>query len=131
MGLIKEFKEFALKGNVLDLAVAVIIGAEFGKIVNSLVKDVVMPPVGYIAGGMDFSEIKIPIAGSEKAAINIGLFINACISFAIIAFAVFMIVKVANAAKKRFMAEEAPVTPPTAEDILLLREIRDSLASRR
>lgn len=133
--MLKEFRDFAMRGNVVDLAVGVIIGAAFGAIVTSLVNDVIMPPVGYLIGGIDFSKIVIPIApekilpdGSVKPAVAIGIgkFINAVISFTIVAWVVFMIVKAMNALKSR---EEAAPAAPTAppEDILLLREIRDAL----
>lgn len=100
MGIIQEFKEFAVKGNVLDMAVGIIIGAEFGKIVNSLVADVIMPPIGLLIGGVDFKNIAIPLKtaddGKAIVAINIGSFINTAVTFTIIAFAVFMIVKAFN-----------------------------------
>lgn len=100
MGLVKEFREFAVKGNVLDMAVGIIIGAEFAKIVNSLVKDVIMPPIGLAIGGVDFQKISIPLKHNEDGtiavAIQIGQFLNTVISFTIIAFAVFMIVKAFN-----------------------------------
>lgn len=100
MGVLQEFKEFALKGNVLDMAVGIIIGAEFGKIVNSLVADVIMPPIGLAIGGVDFKNIKIPLktsdAGEVIVAMNVGSFINTVITFTIIAFSVFMLVKAFN-----------------------------------
>ena len=137
--MLKEFKEFALKGNVLDLAIGVVIGAAFGKIVDSLVKDLIMPIVGLLTGGVDFANLFAvmkqgstpgPYATVDAAAkagavtFNYGVFINTVISFIIIAFAIFMLVKAYNKAKK---AE--PPAPPAAppEDVLLLREIRDSL----
>src|SRR5215470_11850148 len=94
MSILKEFKEFAIKGNVVDMAVGIIIGGAFGTIVQSLVKDVIMPPIGVMLGGVDFSEIKIPLRGS--ATVNIGLFINSVISFLIVALAVFALVKAIN-----------------------------------
>ncbi len=97
MGIVQEFKEFAVKGNVLDMAVGIIIGAEFGKIVNSLVADVIMPPIGLLIGGVDFKNIVIPLKYADDntvaVGIKIGSFINTAISFTIIAFAVFMLVK--------------------------------------
>ncbi len=97
MGITQEFKEFAVKGNVLDMAVGIIIGAEFSKIVNSLVNDVVMPPIGVLIGGVDFKNLVIPLKYADDntvaVAIKIGSFINAILTFAIVAFAVFMIVK--------------------------------------
>ena len=118
MGLIKEFKDFAVKGNVVDLAVAVIIGAAFGKVVSSLVKDIIMPPIGLLVGGVDFTDLVVVLkdayidpAGEEIAAvtINYGTFIQFTVDFAIVAFAVFMIVKVITKLKKK---EEAAPTPP-------------------
>ena len=137
--MLKEFKDFALKGNVLDLAIGVVIGAAFGKIVDSLVKDIIMPPIGLMMGGVDFANMfavlkpgttagpyaTVDIAQKAGAVTwNYGLFINSILTFIIVAFAIFMLVKAYNAAKK---AE--PPAPPTApaEDVLLLREIRDSL----
>lgn len=103
MGILQEFKEFAVKGNVLDMAVGLIIGAEFGKIVNSLVADVIMPPIGVLIGGVDFKNLAIPLKtgedGAVLVAINIGNFINTLITFTIIAFAVFSIVKAFNKLK--------------------------------
>ncbi len=137
--MLKEFKEFALKGNVLDLAVGVVIGAAFGKIVDSLVKDIIMPVIGVLTGGVDFSNMFAvikqgatagPYASVEAAAKagavtwNYGIFINTIITFIIVAFAIFMLVKAYNKAKK---AEPPAPPPPTPEDVVLLREIRDSL----
>jgi len=137
--MLKEFKDFALKGNVLDLAIGVVIGAAFGKIVDSLVKDIIMPPIGLMMGGVDFANMfavlkpgttagpyaTVEIAQKAGAVTwNYGLFINSILTFIIVALAIFMLVKAYNAAKK---AE--PPAPPAApaEDVLLLREIRDSL----
>jgi large conductance mechanosensitive channel len=104
MGFLQEFKEFAMKGNVLDMAVGIIIGAEFGKIVNSLVTDVIMPPIGLAIGGVDFKNIRIPLktteAGEVLVAMNIGNFINTAITFTIIAFSVFLLVKAFNTLKR-------------------------------
>ncbi len=132
MGMLREFKDFAMKGNVVDMAVGVVIGGAFGKIVSSLVKDIIMPVVGKLTGGVDFSSMKYVIqessgegeAAVSEVAINYGTFINTAIDFLIIASAIFMVVKVMNSMKKK--EEEAP--KPTPEDIALLREIRDSLA---
>lgn len=136
MGMISEFKEFAAKGNVLDLAVGVIIGGAFGKIVSSFVNDVLMPPIGMLMGGMDFKDVKIPLKAAvmegdkvKEAAvsINIGLFINATIDFLIIAFAIFLVVKAVNSMKKK-PAEAAPAAPPApSNEEKLLAEIRDLL----
>jgi len=133
MGIIKEFQEFAVKGNVVDMAVGIIIGGAFGTIVKSLVDDVIMPPIGLLLGGIDFSNIVIPLkAATEDAAavtINIGSFVNNIISFLIVAWAVFMLVKGMNSLKKK--AEEAPAEPPAPpKEQVLLEEIRDLLKAR-
>jgi large conductance mechanosensitive channel len=136
MFMLNEFKEFAVKGNVLDMAVGIIIGAAFGTVVQSLVNDVIMPPVGLLLGGVDFAELAIQIGtGPEGEAVNIsyGLFINAVISFLIVAWAVFMIVRSFNRLKRQEeAAEAAPPAPPepTAEE-KLLGEIRDLLKTQR
>ena len=135
MGMGAEFKEFAVKGNVIDLAVGVIIGGAFGKIVDSLVGDLIMPIVGKIFGGLDFSNYFIPLAGQTTlvladakkagAVFAYGSFITVAINFLILAFIIFMMVKQVNRLKKA----EPPAPPaPTPEDVLLLRQIRDSLA---
>ncbi len=126
MGMLQEFKDFAMKGNVVDMAVGVVIGGAFGKIISSLVADVIMPAVGMVTGGMDFSAWKINLAGegNDPVNLNIGTFVNTAIDFLIIAAAIFMAVKVMNSMQKK--EEEAPKAPP--EDIVLLREIRDGLA---
>jgi large conductance mechanosensitive channel len=140
MGMMQEFKEFAVKGNVMDLAVGVIIGGAFGKIVDSVVGDLIMPVVGAIFGKLDFSSLFVvmgtPPVGTamtldalKKAGVPVfayGNFITVAVNFAILAFIIFMMVKQMNRMKKE--APVAPATPaPTAEDVLLLREIRDSL----
>lgn len=130
MGMIKEFKTFAVKGNVMDMAIGIIIGAAFGKIVSSFVSDVIMPPIGMLLGGIDFSNfvwvIKEATETAEAVSINYGIFINTLIDFVIIAFAIFIVVKGINQAKKK--EEEKPASPPKpSEEVLLLREIRDSL----
>ncbi len=135
MSFTSEFKEFALKGNVVDLAVGVIIGGAFGKIVDSLVGDVIMPIVGRIFGGLDFSSYYIPLSGQASglvlaeakkagAVLAYGNFITIAINFIILAFIIFLMVKQMNRMKR---AEPAPAPPATPEDVLLLREIRDSL----
>lgn len=133
MGILQEFKEFAVKGNMIDMAVGIIIGGAFGTIVKSLVEDVIMPPIGMLLGGVDFSDIKIPLkaaeAGKDAVAINIGAFMNNVISFLIVAWAVFMLVKAINEMKKRFEKEKAnPAAPaePTLQEKLLM-EIRDAV----
>jgi len=135
MSVVKEFKEFAVKGNVIDLAVGVVIGAAFGKIVTSLVTDVMLPPLGLLTGGIDFSDMKLTIKDADvvakKAAvtINYGLFLNVLIQFIIVAFCIFLVVKAINAMKKRqeVPAPPAPDPGPTKEEVLLT-EIRDLLA---
>ena len=133
MAIVKEFKEFAMRGNVVDLAVGVIIGAAFGKIVTSLVNDVIMPPIGYLTGGIDFKNLKILIKEGDPAkkiadvSINYGNFINTLIEFLIIAFCIFMIVKGINSLKKPEPTPEPAVAEPTKEEVLLT-EIRDLLA---
>ena len=137
--MLKEFKEFAMKGNVLDMAVGVIIGAAFGKIIDSLVNDIIMPPIGLMMGGTDFSNLfavlkqgttagpyaTVEIAQKAGAVTwNYGLFINTILTFIIVAFAIFMLLKAYNKAK----TPAAPAAPPaTPEDVVLLREIRDAL----
>ena len=127
MSVIKEFKEFAMKGNVLDLAVAVVIGAAFGKIVTALVKNILTPLIGIVSGGLDFGGLKVTVGSAE---LTYGVFIQAVIDFIIVAFCVFMIVKAVNKAQAAVTApEEEPEEEPeqTPEDIQLLREIRDAL----
>lgn len=133
---VQEFKEFAVKGNAVDMAVGVIIGGAFGKIVSSIVDDVIMPPIGYIIGGVNFSDLKVVlpplIEGQESASINYGNFIQTILDFVIIAFCVFMLVKGINKLKKQEPAkpeEQAPAPEPSAEE-KLLTEIRDLLAKK-
>ncbi|MGE0213479.1 MAG: large conductance mechanosensitive channel protein MscL [Parvibaculaceae bacterium] len=137
--MLKEFKEFALRGHVLDLAVGIIIGAAFGAIVSSLVDDIIMPPIGLLLGNVDFSQLFVVLKGDgtyntiqqakEAGAVtwNLGLFINAVIKFAIVAFAVFLLVKGFNTLSRR--KKEAPAAPAKSE--VLLTEIRDLLAKGR
>ncbi len=131
--MIKEFKEFVSKGNVVDLAVGVIIGAAFGKIVSSLVDDIIMPPIGMVLGGVDFSKMAITLkeAVGDKPAVLIkyGEFINVVITFLIVAFCIFMIVKAVNVMKKK--EEAAPAAPQApSKEVILLTEIRDALRSK-
>ena len=121
MSVIKEFRDFAVKGNVVDLAVGVIIGAAFGKIVSSLVGDLIMPVVGTLIGGFDFKDLVLRVGGAK---ISYGLFIQNCVDFVIIAWAIFLIVKLIN----RFRHAEAAAAPPRQEQ--LLEEIRDLLKKR-
>jgi len=136
MGILQEFKEFAVRGNVVDMAVGIIIGGAFGTIVSSLVKDVIMPPIGVMLGGVDFSNIKIPLrAGApsqEPVTMNIGMFINNVISFLIVALAVFMLVKAINELRKRLERgeEKAAAPPPPSQSEIYLREIRDALVKK-
>lgn len=125
MGMLNEFKTFAMRGNVIDLAVGVVIGAAFGKIVTALVDGVIMPPIGLMIGGIDFSAITIPL--TDDVSIAIGAFLNTLIQFIIIAFAIFLVVKVINRLKKDEPA--APAAP--APDVVLLTEIRDLLKQQR
>ncbi|MBM3964655.1 MAG: large-conductance mechanosensitive channel protein MscL [Planctomycetes bacterium] len=132
MGLIQEFKDFAMRGNVIDLAVGVVIGGAFGKIVDSLVKNLVMPIVGFLTKGIDVAKLNYtpPVPEGikiEPPTLAYGAFLQSVIDFLIIAAAIFFVVKAINAAKARFekTKDEAPAATP--EDILLLREIRDSL----
>jgi len=143
---LKEFRDFAVKGNMIDLAIGVIIGAAFGAIVSSLVDDVFMPIIGLIIGGVDFSNlfivlknpdnVAVPSLAAAKAAgvstLNVGLFINATVKFTIIAFILFMVVKFVNKLKRKAAAEPAPPPAPAApsKQELLLTEIRDALVSR-
>ncbi|MDB5012992.1 MAG: mechanosensitive ion channel protein MscL [Daejeonella sp.] len=139
MSFIGEFKEFISKGNVMDLAVGVIIGAAFGKIVTSLVDDIIMPPIGYLSGGVDFADKKIVLVDADTAnkvvevAIRYGNFINTVIQFLIVAFCIFMIIKAINRLKRkeevREDIKEAVAPIPTKEQILLT-EIRDLLKTK-
>lgn len=128
MSILGEFKKFAVRGNVIDMAVGIIIGAAFGKIVSSLVSDVIMPPIGVLTGGIDFSNLAITLkAASESGAavtLNYGIFINAVIDFLIVAFAIFILIKQINRFKKK---EEEKAIALEKEEVVLLREIRDSL----
>jgi large conductance mechanosensitive channel len=130
MSFVSEFKSFAMKGNVVDMAVGIIIGAAFGKIVASLVRDIIMPPIGVLVGGVNFSELAYIIqeAQGEAAAvaINYGLFIQSIVDFLIVAFAIFMAVKVMNSLKKKEEAAPAAPEKPSTE-VVLLTEIRDLL----
>lgn len=131
MGMISEFKAFAMRGNVIDLAVGVVIGAAFGKIVTSLVDQIIMPPIGLVVGGVDFSAYKwiLKAAGPDgkgEVAIQFGAFLNTLIQFAIIAFAIFLVVKLVNRLVRK--EEAAPAAP--AADVVLLTEIRDLLRAR-
>ena len=133
MGMIKEFKEFAVKGNVIDMAVGIIIGGAFGKIVSSFVADVIMPPIGLMVGGIDFSNLAITLKEATgdipAVVIGYGKFIQTAVDFTIIAFAIFIAIKGINSLKRK--EEEAPQAPPepSAQEVLLT-EIRDLLKNR-
>ncbi|MDO7596188.1 MAG: large-conductance mechanosensitive channel protein MscL [Pseudomonadota bacterium] len=130
MSFVSEFKSFAMKGNVVDMAVGIIIGVAFGKIVASLVRDVIMPPIGVLVGGVDFSELAYIIQEAQgeavAVAINYGLFIQSIVDFLIVAFAIFMAIKVMNSLKKKEEAAPAAPAKPSTE-VVLLTEIRDLL----
>ena len=144
--MLKEFREFAMRGNVVDLAVGVIIGAAFGAIVTSLVNDIIMPPIGMLLGGVDFKELFVLLKAGSKApppyatlaaakaaeavTLNIGLFINSVISFLLVAFSVFLVVKGVNTARRAPAPAAAAPPAPTASEALLM-EIRDLLKTRR
>ena len=128
MGMMQEFKEFAMKGNVVDLAIGVIMGAAFAPIVATLVDNIIMPPIGYLMAGVDFSTLAVNLpTPTDPVAIKYGFFLNAVIKFLITAFAIFLLVKALNSMKKPAPAA-APAAPPQAE--VYLKEIRDLLAKR-
>jgi len=131
MKVFKEFREFAVKGNVVDMAVGIIIGAAFGKIVGSLVENVMMPPLGYLMGRVDFSDLsfKLPVPTGEPVEIKYGMFINTLINFVIVAFALFLLIKVINRLKREEAKAPAPPPGPTL-DQQLLTDIRDLLKKR-
>jgi large conductance mechanosensitive channel len=130
MGMMKEFRDFAMRGNVVDMAIGIVIGGAFGKIVTSFVNDVLMPPIGMAIGGVDFSDLAITLkeaAGeAEAVTLNYGAFIQTVLDFVIIAFAIFMVVKAMNNLKKKEEAAPPPPPKPSAEETLLT-EIRDLL----
>lgn len=134
MGMLKEFKDFAMRGNVVDLAVAVVIGGAFGKIVTSVVNDIIMPPIGLLLGGVDFADLKVVLKAAteevEAVSINYGAFINTLIDFIIIAFAIFMVIKGINSTKKKKPAQSPPPPPAPSKEEVLLTEIRDLLAKK-
>lgn len=136
MSIVSEFKAFVGRGNVVDLAVGVVVGAAFGKIVDSFVKDVITPPLGLLIGGVDFSGLKLAIGGTDAAPVtlNYGLFLQAAFNFLIIAAAVFALVKAVNLAMRKAPAPEtpaAPAEPPPSPEVQLLTEIRDALTRRQ
>ena len=140
--MLKEFREFAMRGNVIDMAVGIIIGAAFGRIVDSMVKDLIMPPVGLLLGNVDFANLMIvlkhgvapgpylTVEAAQKAGavtLNYGLFLNNIVTFVFVAFAVFLLVRAINRMRRR---QEEQAKAPPAEEVVLLREIRDALKSR-
>lgn len=133
MSILKEFREFAVKGNVIDMAVGIIVGAAFGKIVSSLVGDILMPPLGVIIGGVDFSDLRLVLkesVGNQPAvALNYGMFLQTVLDFLIVAWAIFLIVKLANTVKRR-LDLNAPAAAPSNQEVLLT-EIRDLLRASR
>ncbi len=133
MSIVQEFKEFAVKGNMMDMAVGIIIGAAFGKIVSSLVADVIMPPLGLLIGGIDFSAmgilLKEGVGNAPPTVLRYGVFIQALVDFLIVAIAIFLLVKGINQMRRK--KEEAPAAPPAdPADVTLLKEIRDILKVR-
>jgi len=136
--MLEEFKKFVMRGSVVDLAIGVIVGASFTGIVNSLVKDILMPPIGLLLGGIDFSDFFLTLKGDHAitslkqaqaagaVTLNYGLFVNAIINFAIVAFVLFLVIRAIN----RLQTPPKIATPETPEDIVLLREIRDQLKAR-
>jgi large conductance mechanosensitive channel len=132
MSMMSEFKDFAMKGNVVDMAVGIVIGGAFGKIVSSFVADVLMPPIGLMLGNVDFSDLSVTLKaaseGAEAVMLRYGVFIQTVVDFVIIAFAIFMVVKAMNSMKKK--EEAAPTAPPApSNEEVLLTEIRDALRS--
>lgn len=131
MKLLKEFKEFAVKGNVIDMAVGIIIGVAFGKVVTSVVSDIIMPPIGLLVGGIDFSQLAITLKaaseGTKAVVISYGKFIQTIIDFAIISFAIFIMIKGINSLKRQ---EAAKPEPALTKEVLLLTEIRDLLKNK-
>jgi len=131
--MMKEFKEFAMRGNVMDMAVGIIVGGAFGQIVNSFVNDVIMPPIGMLIGGVDFSDLVITLRRAtlenpDPVVMKIGVFINTIINFLIIAFAIFMMIKLLNSMKRKSEEEAKPAAPPApTKEEALLTEIRDLL----
>jgi large conductance mechanosensitive channel len=130
MSFVKEFREFAVKGNVVDMAVGIIIGAAFGKIVTSFVSDVITPPIGYLIGGVDFTNLKITMPalqeGGDPVTINYGAFLQTAFDFIIVAFAIFLVIKMINRLKRKEEVAPSAPPPPTREEVLLT-EIRDLL----
>ena len=133
MGMVKEFKEFAMRGNVVDMAVGIIIGAAFGKIVSSFVQDIIMPPLGLLIGGIDFSKMAVTLKQAsetvEVVTLNYGKFIQTIFDFVIIAFAIFLAIKAMNSSKRKQETAPAPPPEPPKQEVLL-EEIRDLLKNK-
>ena len=132
MSMMSEFKSFAMRGNVVDMAVGIVIGGAFGKIVSSFVADVLMPPIGMLLGGVDFTGLSVQLQeagdGVDEVLLNYGMFIQTVVDFLIIAFAIFLVIKAMNSVMKK--EEEKPAEPPKpSEEVVLLQEIRDALKS--
>lgn len=128
MGFVKEFKEFASRGNVVDLAVGIVIGAAFNNIVQSFVNDIIMPPIGYLIGDLKFTDYKLPL--NDKVSINYGNFFQVVLNFVIVAFAVFLLVKAMNRLRRKEAAAPATAPAPTREEVLLA-EIRDAIREKK
>ncbi len=133
MGMMSEFKDFAMKGNVIDMAVGIVIGGAFGKVVTSFVNDIIMPPIGMLIGGVDFSDLGVVLqeatADSDAVTLSWGNWVQTLVNFLIIAFSIFMVVKAMNSAKKK--EEEKPAAPPEpSKEEVLLTEIRDALRNK-
>ena len=133
MGMVTEFKDFAMRGNVVDMAVGIVIGGAFGKIVSSFVADVLMPPIGILLGGVDFTDLAVTLRAAEGEAaavtLNYGTFIQTVVDFLIIAFAIFLVVKAMNSMKKKEEEAPPPKPPEPSKEEVLLTEIRDALRS--
>jgi large conductance mechanosensitive channel len=134
MSMMSEFKSFAMRGNVVDMAVGIVIGGAFGKIVSSFVADVLMPPIGLLLGNVDFSDLAVTLKaaaeGVEAVTLRYGVFIQTVIDFVIIAFAIFMVVKAMNTVMKKEAEAPPPAPPEPSKEEVLLTEIRDALQSR-
>lgn len=133
MSMIKEFKEFAMRGNVIDLAVGIIIGGAFGKVVSSIVGDVLMPPIGLALGGVDFSNLAITLKAAQGAdpavLLRYGAFVQSIVDFLIVAFAIFLVIKAMNTLKRKKEEAPAPPAPPSKQEVLLA-EIRDAIKGK-
>lgn len=134
MGMVSEFKDFAMRGNVVDMAVGIVIGGAFGKIVSSFVADVLMPPIGMLLGGVDFTDLAVTLKAAqgevESVTLNYGSFIQTVVDFLIIAFAIFLVVKAMNSMKKKEKEAPPPAPPEPSKEEKLLTEIRDALRAR-